>query len=127
MLTGSGLTGDDFLKRLHERDAVTGQTCPARQVEQDRCAWISLVHPVPESRESFAARARFVYKSGGYFLQREALSLRARHRARDHFHAAGTRAAVLVANGEQPRGDGRREGLTITRRRQSCRGTRRRA
>ena len=117
MLMGSGLTTAAMARsmRLDERDAVAGDAPAARHLEQDRGSRIGRVDAMAEAREPPAAARASVDEAARRFVQRDRLGLRARHALGNHLHAAGAGAAVVVADGENARGDRRRQRLAVAR------------
>ncbi len=109
MLSGIGLmrSRDRRFERAREADAVAFEAGVFRQAEEDRDARVDRrVHPVPETGQPRLRRLRFVDQ----FAPRPRRTTRP-PRARvgrgppDQLHAAGSRAAVLVADREDAGGD----------------------
>ena len=122
------LLGHRRFQRARETDAVASQTRVLREAEQHGDARIhGRVHAMSEAGQACLRRLRFVHQLRGDLLEGAAVAPRAFEAGGDQLHAAGARAAMLVADRQHARRNGGRGGLAVAGRREPRRRARRRA
>ena len=102
------------LERTSEADAVAFEAGVFREAEEHRDARIDCgVHAMAETGQARVGRPGLVDQPPGDRLERRAAFSRLGEARGDEIHAAGTGAAMLVADGENTGGDRRRERLAV--------------